>query len=130
MPARSPRAGFTLPELLNMLVLGALIAVIVLGLRHGRPKGPPADPAVAPLRSALVNLRDAEARYHGRTRSFTARLDSLDLSPAAGIAREVDRADTVSWHATARKEGSGTICELTVGVPSVVDSVICRPAAP
>ena len=129
MTARSSRAGFTFPELLNMLVLGAILAIIVYGLRHGR-RGPAPDPAIAPMRSALMDLRDAEARYHGQTRQFTARLDSLNVAAAAGITREIDRADSVSWHATARKEGSSLLCELTVGTPGVVDTVICRLGAP
>jgi Tfp pilus assembly protein PilE len=129
MTARSSRAGFTFPELLNMLVLGAILAIIVYGLRHGR-RGPAPDPAIAPMRSALMDLRDAEARYHGQTRQFTARLDSLNVAAAAGITREIDRADSVSWHATARKEGSSLLCELTVGMPGVVDTVVCRLAAP
>ena len=129
MTARSPRAGFTFPEVLNMLVLGALLAVIIYGLRHGRtrPAGPPPDPAIAPMRSALGELRDAEARYHGQARQFTTRLDSLNLSPTAGITRAIDRADSTGWHATARKEGSATVCELTVGTAGVADTVTCHP---
>ena len=129
MTARSPRAGFTFPELLNMLVLGAILAIIIYGLRHGR-RGPAPDPAIAPMRAALLELRDAEARHHAQTLQFTTRLDSLNLSAAAGITRQVDRADSVSWHGTARREGSGLGCELTVGAAGVADTVICRPQAP
>ena len=125
MTARSTRAGFTFPELLNMLVLGAILAIIIYGLRPGK-RGPAPDPAIAPMRSALLELRDAEGRHHAQTLQFTTRLDSLSLSPAAGITRQVDRADSVSWHGTARKEGSALGCELTVGTPGVADSVICR----
>ena len=129
MTARSSRAGFTFPELLNMLVIGAILALIIYGLRHGR-RGPAPDPAIAPMRSALMDLRDAEARFHGQTRQFTTRLDSLNVAASAGITREIDRADSVSWHATARKEGSSLLCELTVGTPGVVDTVVCRLDAP
>ena len=129
MTARSTRAGFTFLELINMLVLGAILAAIIYGLRHGR-RGPAPDPAIAPMRAALVELRDAEGRYHAQTLHFTTRLDSLNLSPAAGITRQVDRADSISWHGTARKEGSALACALTVGTPGVVDSVICGAAAP
>ena len=129
MTARSSRAGFTFPELLNMLVIGAILALIIYGLRHGR-RGPAPDPAIAPMRSALMDLRDAEARFHGQTRQFTTRLDSLNVAASAGITREIDRADSVSWHATARKEGSSLLCELTVGTPGVVDTVVCRLGAP
>ena len=129
MTARPSRGGFTFPELLNLLVLGAILAIIVYGLRHGR-RGPAPDPAIAPMRSALMDLRDAEARYHGQTRQFTTRLDSLNVAAAPGIAREIDRADSVSWHATARKEGSSLLCELAVGTPGVVDTVVCRLGAP
>jgi hypothetical protein len=129
MTARSTRGGFTFAELLNMLVLGAILAVIIYGLRHGR-RGPAPDPAIAPMRAALLELREAEARYHAQTLHFTTRLDSLNLSPAAGITRQVDRADSLGWHGTARKEGSALGCALTVGTPGVVDSVICRAGAP
>ena len=129
MTARSSRAGFTFPELLNMLVIGAILALIIYGLRHGR-RGPAPDPAIAPMRSAVMDLRDAEARFHGQTRQFTTRLDSLNVAASAGITREIDRADSVSWHATARKEGSSLLCELTVGTPGVVDTVVCRLGAP
>jgi Tfp pilus assembly protein PilE len=129
MTARSSRAGFTFPELLNMLVIGAILALIIYGLRHGR-RGPAPDPAIAPMRSALMDLRDAEARFHGQTRQFTTRLDSLNVAASAGITREIDRADSVSWHATARKEGSSLLCELTVGTPGVADTVVCRLGAP
>ena len=88
MTARSTRAGFTFLELLNLLVLGAILAAIVYGLRHGR-RGPVPDPAIAPMRAALLELRDAEGRYHAQTLHFTTRLDSLSLSPAAGITRQV-----------------------------------------
>jgi Tfp pilus assembly protein PilE len=129
MTARSSRAGFTFPELLNMLVIGAILALIIYGLRHGR-RGPAPDPAIAPMRSALMDLRDADARFHGQTRQFTTRLDSLNVAASAGITREIDRADSVSWHATARKEGSSLLCELTVGTPGVADTVVCRIGAP
>ena len=129
MTARSSRAGFTFPELLNMLVIGAILALIIYGLRHGR-RGPAPDPAIAPMRSALMDLRDAEARDHGQTRQFTTHLDSLNVAASAGITREIDRADSVSWHATARKEGSSLLCELTVGTPGVADTVVCRLGAP
>lgn len=129
MASSSARAGFTAPELLNLLVVGAILAAIIYGQRRIH-RGPAVDPAIAPMRSSLVDLKDAEARYHARSGSFTMQLDSLGIAPAAGITRAVDRADSASWHASATKEGSRASCEVTVGVTAVADSIICRNSPP
>ena len=108
-------------ERLSSRRLGAyVLRLIGVGAGHGGVTVP----------AALMDLRDAEARFHGQTRQFTTRLDSLNVAASAGITREIDRADSVSWHATARKEGSSLLCELTVGTPGVVDTVVCRLSAP
>jgi Tfp pilus assembly protein PilE len=129
MASTSSRAGFTAPELLNMLVVGAILAVIIYGQRRAH-RGPAPDPAIAPLHAALVELKDAEARYHARARTYTVQVDSLGIAPAAGITRAVDRADSATWHAIATKEGSRASCEVTVGVAATADSIVCRTAAP
>ena len=129
MTARYDPCRVHLPELLNMLVSAPSWRSSSMACAMGAGARRPIRP-IAPMRSALLELRDAEGRYHAQTLHFTTRLDSLNLSPAAGITRQVDRADSISWHGTARKEGSALACGLTVGTPGVVDSVICQRGAP
>ncbi len=124
MPVSRSRAGLTAPELLNMLVLGAILALIVYGQRSAL-RGPAPDPRLAPMRAALNDLKAAELRHHGQTGRYTLQLDSLDVIPAAGVTRTVDRADSTGWHAVATAEGSAARCEVAVGAVSA-DTVVCN----
>ncbi len=128
MAVRHARAGFTAPELLNMLVVGGILAAIIYGQPSAR-RAPAVDPRLAPMRSALVDLRAAQLRYHGRTGTYTTRLDSLDVAPVGGITRVIDRADSTGWHATASAEGLPARCEVGAGA-TVPDTVVCGAGPP
>ncbi len=128
MPVQSSRAGFTAPELLNMVVVGAILAAIIYGQRPH--PGPAIDPAIAPMRAALIELKQAEEGFRARTGHYTMHLDSLQVAPAAGVTREIDRADSLGWHGKVAREGTSARCELTVSIgtaSTAADSVVCHP---
>jgi type IV pilus assembly protein PilA len=93
---KSRRRGFTLIELMIVVMIVGLIAAIAIP-RYTTVKQ---KANVATMQTALKNLGQAEETFFAEHGEYTANLDSLNFAPTADMTLTVVEATNTGWSAT------------------------------
>ena len=106
------RAGFTLVELLVIIVIIAILtSVAIFRSWKSREKA-----FVSTMQSDLRALVMAQENLRSDSAEYTTDLAQLGgLRPSASVTLDIDAADAATWHATARHPGTPIVCEITAG---------------
>ena len=112
-----PRGGFTLIELMIVIVIiGILATMAILNYTSTKQKSYEAQ-----MKSDLRNLATAEEAYFYDSSAYTASLPLMNnFTPSAGSAIVVNEATKVGWSATASSTGTGRKCYLFMGTATPV----------
>lgn len=112
-----PRAGFTLIELMIVIVIiGILATMAILNYTSTKQKSYEAQ-----MKSDLRNLATAEEAYFYDSSSYTSSLPLMNnFTPSAGGTIVVNEATNVGWSATASSTGTGRKCYLFMGTATPV----------
>ena len=106
------RAGFTLVELLVVIVIISILTSVAL-FRSWKSRE---KAFVATMQSDLRALVMAQEHLRSDSAAYTRDLAALrGLRPSASVTIDIDAADATTWHATARHSGTATVCEITAG---------------
>ena len=95
--ARPTRAGFTLVEILAVVVIIGILAMILVP-RFGKSKS---QATFASVKSDLHNLTTMEESFFYDYQRYTADLDSLKFAVSNGVVLNVVEATNSGWSATA-----------------------------
>jgi len=104
------RDGFTLVELLTVIVIIGILASISLAMWHKRKE----ETFVASMRSDLRNLAVAEEAYFTDNASYTADLDALVFRSSPDNVLTV-QADDDGWTASASHPATAIECAFYFG---------------
>jgi len=97
MPRDNSRSGFTLVELLIVVVvIGILAAMAIPKFQSTKGKA-----YLASVKSDLKNLSTAEESFFYEHRTYSADLDSLNATSSHGVILIVTNATASGWSATA-----------------------------
>ncbi|MHB1223518.1 MAG: prepilin-type N-terminal cleavage/methylation domain-containing protein [Gemmatimonadaceae bacterium] len=112
---RSRRSGFTIIELVIVVVIIGLLAGIVMPrLQHSRGRA-----FTATLHSDLRNLAMAEESYYSRNGVYTLDFAQLSMSASPGVTLSVSAADERGWGATAAHPSAHmSMCAVYYGAPA------------
>lgn len=94
---RSRRAGFTLIELMVVVVILAILA----GMAIPRFKNTKGKGHAAALRTDLRNLASAEESFFSANSHYTVSFDSLSFRGSPGVIVTIPEATTQGWSASA-----------------------------
>jgi prepilin-type N-terminal cleavage/methylation domain-containing protein len=125
-PLRSRRAGFTLIELMVVVVILAILATLAIPrFKNTKGKG-----HSAALRTDLRNLMSAEESFFYSNNRYTTALDSLSFRGSPGVIVTVAEASTQGWSAsTTHPESYPLKCAVYAGTaaplpPATVEAQI------
>lgn len=93
---RSPRAGFTLIELMVVVVIVAILAAMAIP----RSKNTKGKAHAAALRTDLRNLASAEESFFATNSRYSADLDSLNFRGSPGVIVTIPEATIQGWSAS------------------------------
>lgn len=112
---RSPRSGFTLLELVIVVVIIALLAAFAIPrLQSSRGRA-----FTASLHSDLRNLASAEEAHYYQHGYYTQDLSRLDVATSSGVTMSVSVADSMGWAATAvHPSADRSTCAVFFGSPA------------
>ena len=111
-PLMRRRTGFTLVELLVVIVIISLLASVAL-FRSWRSRE---KAFIATMQSDLRGLVIAQEQLRADSAEYTRDLALLaGVRPSANVTIDIDAADATTWHAVARHPGTSTVCEMTGG---------------
>ena len=119
------RKGFSLVELLIvMVVIGILATIVIPKFTGSREKA-----FVNTLKADLRNLSSLQEIYHGNSVTYTASQADLAFTPSSGVTVAVVSADGLGWGATATHTGTPRSCAVFYGqaapvAPATVPGVI------
>lgn len=114
--AAKGRQGFTLVELLIvMVVIGVLAVIVIPNFTSTRERA-----FLNTLRADLRNLASLQEIHHGEHITYTADLAALDYTPSGGVTMTVVEADGLGWSATASHSGTPESCAVFHGQASPV----------
>jgi prepilin-type N-terminal cleavage/methylation domain-containing protein len=113
--AGSRRPGFTLIELMAVvLIIGLLAAIAIPRLSSSRGRA-----FTATLQSDLRNLAAAEEAYYYQYGVYTPDIARLPITVSPGVTLIVSAADEMGWGATAAHPSAHrSVCALFFGAPS------------
>lgn len=123
--ARRPRRGFTLVELLIVVVIVGILAMLAIP-RFATTKG---KANTAKVKSDLRTLATAQEGYFYENGSYTTDLALLRVEPSRDVTLTVGEATAAGWSATAVQPGSpGITCAVFYGgatpvAPATVEGV-------
>lgn len=131
--SRSRSRGFTLVELLVVVVvLGILATIAIPKFTSMREKS-----FIASVTSDLKHLASMQEVYHGDNQVYaSAASDLTNLTPSEGVVLTVNEADGTGWAATGYHEAlSGRPCGIYYGSGSAANAgpatqpgvVVCAP---
>jgi prepilin-type N-terminal cleavage/methylation domain-containing protein len=110
------RAGFTLVELLIvMVVLGVLAAIVIPKFTSSRERA-----FVSTLKADLRNLSSLQEIHHGEHVAYSADQAALRFTPSDGVTVTIGEANGLGWSATASHTGSPTTCAVFYGQAAAV----------
>ena len=93
---RAPKSGFTLIEMLIVVVvIGILAAIAVPNYARMREKT-----FVATVTSDLKNMASLQEVYHGNHQVYTNDPADLDMTITSGVIITINEADGTGWAAT------------------------------
>jgi len=115
--SRAHRSGFTLVELLIVVVvIGILAAIAIPKFQSTKGKA-----YLASVKSDLKNLSTAEESFFYEHRTYSADLDSLNATSSHGVILIVTNATASGWSATAYHPNSWPhTCALFYGAVAAV----------
>ena len=117
------RDGFTLLELLTvMLIIGLLAAIAVLKFGTTKDKA-----YVAAMTSDLHNMATAEESYNAENKTYTTSLTAMNFVPSPSVTATVTDATPTGWAANVTHAAVSVTCRVGVGsdsIPGVGDGVI------
>jgi prepilin-type N-terminal cleavage/methylation domain-containing protein len=123
---KAKRAGFTLLELLIVVVIIGVLAMIAIP-KFQNTKG---KAFVTSIKSDLRNLSQAEEAYLFDNDTYTSALTSLTYQRSPGVIVNITNASTSGWSATATHPQSFPLtCAIFVGTataqaPATVEGLI------
>ena len=113
---RSARRGFTLVELLIVVVIIGIIAAIAIP-KFANTKG---KAYYAAMRSDLRNLTTAEESYFYDHAKYSSDLDSLHFTPSRGVQLTITEATVTGWSATStHPDAYPHTCAIFLGAAAV-----------
>ena len=128
-PRRRPRAGFTLVEMLIVVVIIGILAAVAIP-KYSATK---AKADLANVRSDLHTLATAQETYFYDHAAYTPSLALLQMQPSQGVNVTVVEAGANGWSATAVHPAAVPVtCAVYYGsaapiAPATVEGVItCR----
>ena len=106
------RAGFTLVELLVIIVIISILASVAL-FRSWRSRE---KAFIATMQSDLRGIVIAQEHLRADSAQYTTDLAQLrGVRASTSVTIAIDAADATMWHATATHTGTTTTCEITGG---------------
>ena len=127
-PRSRPRAGFTLVELLTVvLIIGVLAGVAILKTRSMKDKG-----FRAAMLSDLHHLATNQETYFNDAGTYSTDLVTLKHVPSPGVSVNIPSADNKGWSAKATHSSSSQSCAVFYGTAAavapatVIGTPVCR----
>lgn len=116
-PSPTARHGFTLVELLIVVVvIGILASVAVPKYSHVRDRA-----AKGTMVADLRNLAVAQEGFYGEQNAYSTDQAALNFRSSSGITVTIDEATAAGWSATAIRPGvSGSTCAIYYGTAAAV----------
>lgn len=97
----SNRKGFTLVELMTVVIVIAILALIAIPrFRNAQEKA-----WRAALTSDMKNLASQQELYYRDAMRYAGNLEALEAEPSEGVTITINEATNVGWSATAEHEG-------------------------
>lgn len=126
MPSNRMRRGFTLVELLIVVVIIGIIAAIAIP-KFQNTKG---KAFAASLKSDLKNLSSSQEDYFYYNEQYTTALGSLNFEPSPGVVLTITEASGTGWSATTTHPAAAPlICAVYYGAaapiaPATLEGVV------
>lgn len=116
MDMQRPRNGFTIIELLIVIVVIAILAALAIPQFANTKE----RTYIASMRNDLRNLETAQEAYYADFQGYTGNMSDLSrlfyASPNVTVA--LDSASATGWGATATHSGTAVVCNVAVSQSS------------
>ncbi len=118
MPARRERRGFTIIELLTvMIIIGVLATIAFAKLQSSKDKA-----IVAGMVSDLHAVAEEQEGYYFQNRSYSPTIDSLTLNPTQGNVPLIVSGDASGWSGQISNPKVAKQCYIFVGTAAPLGS--------